>query len=466
MSRYDSPEPSSHFNTLIMVALVAATFIATSLYYTIIKKEDDDVSIAQDKVPESRLENVRPDKVSPIEEAETPIIESTPSTQTASEVPVATELPTVSPEPIAPVTTIVVDKKSEGISAETPQILLQKISKALGDGDIEKMAKLIGDEKISSTQQAILKALKPELEKNPIREIGELKANRKARWAFQLSQPASTQIHFDLTRSETTAQWSVESISLPTGIAQIDSLDVTHGFVNAVLVQNFNEAKLYVDSKKVSDAKIAGLCIIFEESQYRLRNRKPLSAMFNRDTTAAFVAHIVDAAEKKPAVFAISVQRDTLKNPWRITEINIDNLLSDYTAQISGGDIHYTPLVSNPAGGDTLILYFAFDEDGLTPRTTKQLDIVAGLLKTDHRKKLTLSGHTDSLGSDDYNNDLSAKRAEAVAKYLLSAGIPETQIITIAEGETRPRQPNAIANGEDNPVGRQENRRTEIYLDF
>lgn len=463
MSRYDSPEPSSHFNVLIMVALVAATFIATSLYFTAIKEEDNDGPIVQDKTLESDSDNAHPEKVEPIEEVEAPIIESTASapTTTITPEPAAPELPTTSP-----VTTIVVDKKSEGVSAETPQILLKKIAKALRGDDLEKMVKLIGDDKISSTQRAILKALKPKLEENPIREIGELKANRKARWAFQLSEPASTQIHIDLTRSETTAQWSVERISLPTGVAQIDALDVTHGFVNAVLVQDFNEAKLYVDSKQVSDAKIAGLCIIFEESQYRLRNRKPLSAMFNRDTTAAFVAHIVDAAKKKPAVFAISTQRETTKTPWRITEINIDNLLSDYTAQISGGDIHYTPLVRNPAGGDTLILYFAFDEDGLTPRTTKQLDIVAGLLKTDHRKKLTLSGHTDSLGSDDYNNDLSAKRAQAVAKYLLSVGIPENQIITIAEGETRPRQPNAIANGEDNPAGRQENRRTEIYLDF
>jgi hypothetical protein len=44
---------------------------------------------------------------------------------------------------------------------------------------------------------------------------------------------------------------------------------------------------------------------------------------------------------------------------------------------VAGGDVHYTPLIKNPTGGDTLILYFGFDEDVLTPRTERQLDIVA-----------------------------------------------------------------------------------------
>ena len=100
------------------------------------------------------------------------------------------------------------------------------------------------------------------------------------------------------------------------------------------------------------------------------------------------------------------------------------------------------------------------------PRTEKQLDIVAGLLKLDSGKKLTLSGHTDSLGTDHYNNTLSVRRAEAVEKYLLGAGVPRTQIVALAEGEAKPRLPNQTETGEDNPSGRRANRRTEIYLDF
>ncbi|MDB4409021.1 OmpA family protein [Akkermansiaceae bacterium] len=61
---------------------------------------------------------------------------------------------------------------------------------------------------------------------------------------------------------------------------------------------------------------------------------------------------------------------------------------------------------------------------------------------------------------------LSGKRAEAVKKYLLSVGVPQTQMVTLAEGEAKPRRPNVTDQGEDDPTGRRANRRTEIYLDF
>jgi outer membrane protein OmpA-like peptidoglycan-associated protein len=246
----------------------------------------------------------------------------------------------------------------------------------------------------------------------------------------------------------------------------VDSLGITDAFLRAVLEQNFDDAKSLVDPESVSDAKIAGLCIIFEEAKYRLRTQKPLRAMFNRELTAGFIAHVEDETGEKAADFGLNVQRKTIDQPWQVTEVNLDSLLADYADRVAGGDVHYTPLIKNPTGGDTLILYFGFDEDVLTPRTERQLDIVAGLLKTDSDKELTLSGHTDSLGTDQYNDKLSERRAGAVEKYLFRLGVPRKQIVALAEGEAKPRRPNSTADGEDNPSGRRANRRTEIYLDF
>jgi len=243
-------------------------------------------------------------------------------------------------------------------------------------------------------------------------------------------------------------------------------LGITDSFLNAALRQEFDDAKSFVDSEKVSDAKIAGLCIIFEEAKYQLRDQKPLRAMFNRETTAGFKANVADDKGERAAEFGLTVQRADITQPWRVTEVNLDQLLADYATRVAGGNVHFTPLVKNPAGGDTLILYFGFDENGLTPRTERQLDIVASLLLTDSNKKLTLSGHTDALGSNEYNNKLSVNRADAVRRYLLTVGVPESQMIAQAEGETKPRRPNVKNDGEDNPSGRRANRRTEIYLDF
>jgi len=303
---------------------------------------------------------------------------------------------------------------------------------------------------------------------NAIVEIGELEANRRTRWAMNLEQGAAgalanevetskkARILFELVRG-TGGSWAVGKLSIPeisstaestameTGEAGVkDSLGVTHGFLQAALSQDFDRAKSFVDSTKVSDAKIAGLCIIFEEAKYQLRDKKPVRAMFNRELTAGFIAHVEDDNGQKAADFGMNVERASVEKPWRVSEVNLDSLLADYATRVAGGDVHFTPLVKNPAGGDTLILYFGFDETDLAPRTERQLDIVASLLKLDPNKKLTLSGHTDALGSDNYNDVLSGKRAGAVEKYLLSVGVAPVQIVT----------------------GRRANRRTEIYLDF
>jgi outer membrane protein OmpA-like peptidoglycan-associated protein len=151
---------------------------------------------------------------------------------------------------------------------------------------------------------------------------------------------------------------------------------------------------------------------------------------------------------------------------WRVSDINLDQLLADYAKRVAGGDVYYTPLVKNPKGGDTLVLYFGFDEDTLAPRTERQLDIVAQILKTDPNKQLTLSGHTDALGTEPYNEKLSLRRANFVKEYLVKTGVAENQIITVARGQSQPRRPNFTESGGDNPEGRRANRRAEIYLDF
>ena len=149
-----------------------------------------------------------------------------------------------------------------------------------------------------------------------------------------------------------------------------------------------------------------------------------------------------------------------------MVEINLDQLLADYAQRVAGGDVYYTPLIRNPKGGDTLILYFGFDEETLTARTERQLEIVSLMLQTDKEKKLTLSGHTDAIGSATYNESLSGRRAETVRQFLVDSGVPPGQIQTIALGKTQPRRPNTTVGGADNPDGRRVNRRAEIYLDF
>jgi outer membrane protein OmpA-like peptidoglycan-associated protein len=357
-----------------------------------------------------------------------------------------------------------------------PAALVERIGRALEKGDIDTVLRMLGQNVLSPEQVERLRNLAAESQlrlrgQNPVREVGELKWNELARWALQLEDPDGKpgQIFFDLRKKD--GRWMVEKVTLPATDgspprATFDALGIADVFLMATLRQDFQLARAFVDSKKVSDAKIAGLCILFEEGHYRLRPQKPIRAVFERSDLAGFLANVEAADGTQAAQFALNLGRDSAEQPWLVREINLDQLLADYARRVAGGDVYYTPLVANPQGGDTLVLYFEFDHDTLTARSERQLEIVAQILRTDPGKKLTISGHTDALGSEEYNQALSSRRAAAVRDYIASAGVDAAQIVTIGKGLSQPRRPNRRDDGTDNPEGRRANRRSEIYLDF
>lgn len=364
-----------------------------------------------------------------------------------------------------------------GVTSVDAALLVEQIGRNLEAGEVRAAANIIGRKALSEAQLERLNKLAGEARlklnmERPISEIGEIELNKRARWALNLDDRYGSRIYFDLLRKE--GKWGVQKVVLPPSAVDgkparailVDALGITDAFLQAALKQSFETAKSFVNSSEVSDAKIAGLCIVFEEGQYRLRAKKPLRAVFNRDNTAAFIANVETADGSDAAQFGVNVQRDNENAPWRVTEINLDQLLADYAQRVAGGDVYFTPLVRNPKGGDTLILYFGFDEETLTPRTQRQLEIVSLLLQTDTGKQLTLSGHTDAIGSDRYNQSLSGRRAESVRQFLVDSGVNPEQIKTVALGKSKPRRPNTTESGEDNPEGRRVNRRTELYLDF
>ena len=188
--------------------------------------------------------------------------------------------------------------------------------------------------------------------------------------------------------------------------------------------------------------------------------------MFLRDTSSGWLVRLKSKNTGELAMFSITSKRNDIDSPWQITEINLDNLLADYTQRVLGGDTYYSPLIKNPKGGDTLAIYFDLDAKDLTPRTKRQLTIVANLLKTSAEKMLTISGHTDALGFDPYNLSLSRERAEQVMEFLAENGINKKQMEIVGYGKSKPRLPNTNAAGDDSPAGRRANRRAEILLDF
>ena len=101
---------------------------------------------------------------------------------------------------------------------------------------------------------------------------------------------------------------------------------------------------------------------------------------------------------------------------------------------------------------------FGFDSASLQPQFQPVLDNVSKTLVQYNQTVVEIAGHTDSVGTDQYNQSLSERRANSVAAYLGSHGVLQQRMISVGAGESRP-----IASN-DTEAGRAENRRVEITL--
>lgn len=108
---------------------------------------------------------------------------------------------------------------------------------------------------------------------------------------------------------------------------------------------------------------------------------------------------------------------------------------------------------------------FDFDKATLRPESKTTLDkVVKALSDRTDIKEVVIMGHTDSLGSDSYNLNLSQRRMDSVKAYLVENGISADRLIAKGYGESMPTAPNKKENGADNPEGRQLNRRVELKV--
>jgi outer membrane protein OmpA-like peptidoglycan-associated protein len=129
--------------------------------------------------------------------------------------------------------------------------------------------------------------------------------------------------------------------------------------------------------------------------------------------------------------------------------------LPQYPASVKPAEPAEPEVITLSDAGDVL---FAFNKSDLTPAAQSQLDTYMPKLQSADVVSIKVIGHTDSVGSDAYNQALSERRASSVAAYLLGMGLAPNKLTSEGRGESEP-----VADNETDE-GRAKNRRVELHI--
>jgi OOP family OmpA-OmpF porin len=126
-----------------------------------------------------------------------------------------------------------------------------------------------------------------------------------------------------------------------------------------------------------------------------------------------------------------------------------------------------SPLPPSLAQLERIILrgaHFDVGKADIKPEFEPVLKAAARILQKNPDARLTITGHTDTIGSDEYNQRLSERRAEAVKQYLVSRGVAAERLDVVGKGRSEPLVPSTTSEGRDNPDARAINRRVELRI--
>lgn len=402
------------------------------------------------------------------------------TTEPAAEAP---SRQTVTPQPtVDPLTREEIDKHTSTpasiASMDSPQTLAQAIAQVIQDKDVATLKALeikqVLTEAQGKTIRELMDARHIRLSSPGITSIGANNQGTNPTARYTLNFSSGARGYLDMKRNDK-QQWTLQAITLPSKqdlakdkvapMGMNDPMGIVSSFMDAVAKADFRTARKFVDNSKVQDATVAGLCILFEEGTFRLRDDAPIKTAYEADTNAGFFVHLQDAQGNKAGNVGLTVAKTG--DQWLVAEASLDSMLEAYTKRQGAGDDFFIPIVKNPKGGDSLALFFGFNEDTLTQRSVRQLQIVAEAIKLDGAKKLEISGHTDDVGGETYNLGLSERRAAAVKAQLVACGVPAERIVTKGFGKSQPRRTyTTTTDDQTRDAARKENRRAEMYLDF
>lgn len=170
-----------------------------------------------------------------------------------------------------------------------------------------------------------------------------------------------------------------------------------------------------------------------------------------------FVGINGESVNIKAASEGVSVDTGWRTQVSRYTKgIKVDSLMKEMNVQST------THGLKVEMAGDVL---FDFDSESIRSDAAASLAKISQIIRAKLKERVVVVGHTDSKGSDSYNQHLSERRALSVIKWLnQKESIPGYYLYAQGKGEMQPKAPNTQSDGRDDREGRALNRRVEIYI--
>lgn len=231
--------------------------------------------------------------------------------------------------------------------------------------------------------------------------------------------------------------------SLQLSLAAFAQQDTTHRYTDAEIIKlsgyikNLEQRTAAYSAAHPNDVFVNNVA---NSAQERLILTNILTDSLHRynDAQVIKLANYIKHLEKLDALAA--AERDALAAAKK----RYDDSVAQATTAVKGVE-QYSSQIN-----------FDFDSSVLKPESFKPLDEAVTVLKTYTDVVFVIEGHTDNVGEDAYNLNLSKARAKAVKNYFISKGIPTSRITSEGYGETKPIATN------DTEEGKAKNRRVEI----
>lgn len=237
-----------------------------------------------------------------------------------------------------------------------------------------------------------------------------------------------------------------------------------------LLITNIGCQQTDADSRQSRDSRAEATNEITSQEDILSSPTKTIAKDEGRELSATVKApqEPTTTASDPSSLSTESSQADAPSSEPTPSSSNLSSAGSSLTASVSGLEGLVADLGGRTTATEIYIdlptdVLFDFDSATLRPDAFPSLEKLARIVNSSEGT-VQVKGHTDAIGDETYNLQLSERRAQAVAQWLTDQDITASRLQAIGQGETQPVAQNTQPDGSDNPEGRAKNRRVEVII--